>query len=932
MGVRLRLEQLEDIYGSNIITTTFGNLTSTDVQSALEELQGDINNIVTLSGVPIGSTHLGTGWEGIIGDNKNFKASLYDLEQYVSSLPSSTDLSIGTHTPTTLQILSSSGTDTTLPAATNTLSGLFTSSYKIKVDGIETGATADQNAAEVPVTAIGNLLSTDVQSALEELQSDIDTLNSAGYISSANLSLGTITSTNIPINIDTGTNISLPAATISLAGLLTSVDKTKLDGIESNAKDDQNANEVPVTPVGNLASTNVQTALQELQGDIDTLNSAGYLQNIVEDTTPQLGGNLSTNGNSIDVGFFEDGDLLNFGAYKLLIYASSTPATAITAIGTTLTVTGGTGLYLEGNGGLGLRFRSLVGDIFTWPTNDGSANHYLKTNGAGALSFGQPAASEISNNPIGNLTSTTVQAALDELQGDIDTLNAAGYITNINIGGTGYDRIDLVGFPTWNSSNILRIHNSFNIDSSTFNNTGGSVLTYADVLGKVHIPGTPTSNHIISLPSQTIPASDDYEFWIKGVESGGFKYTLNAHGIDFINIYTGASVTLLDLLDSKLYHVWYDYSANDFYYYVIEEPSAGAASPLTTKGDIWVYTSQDERLGVGSDGQQIVADSSEATGMRWADVPTGNMANATFYDNTGGQTLTTTRTVVNLDTTMTNVGGAVTLASDVITFNETAYYIISYEIGTDLATGTRDNYYAYIQLDTGGGYSDIDGTKIAGYNRIIGEHSSSSGSFTRQFNSGDKIRLSAEATAVNAINTIADATRVSIVQLKGVKGDTGATGSVSPLTTKGDLMGHNGSTEVRVPVGSNGQIVEADSTQSAGWKWAAKPVGFSSGTYTDVSSLHANLTGTPQDRVDETDQVYIKGKSSVTGSITALTSLFVINNPPSTTRYFLISAKQGAFRSVMNMQVASSGNVSTVFSNLSSGDILDFDGVNFYTA
>lgn len=50
-------------------------------------------------------------------------------------------------------------------------------------------------------------------------------------------------------------------------------DENKLATIETNAKDDQTASEVPVVPVGNIASTNVQAALQELQGDVDIINS-----------------------------------------------------------------------------------------------------------------------------------------------------------------------------------------------------------------------------------------------------------------------------------------------------------------------------------------------------------------------------------------------------------------------------------------------------------------------------------------------------------------------------------------------------------------------------------------------------------------------------------------------------------------------------------
>ena len=42
---------------------------------------------------------------------------------------------------------------------------------------------------------------------------------------------------------------------------------------------------------------------------------------------------------------------------------------------------------------------------------------------------------------------------------------------------------------------------------------------------------------------------------------------------------------------------------------------------------------------------------------------------------------------------------------------------------------------------------------------------------------------------------------------------------VLPTTTKGDLVVHNGTTNVRQPVGSNGQFLLADSTQSTGIRW-----------------------------------------------------------------------------------------------------------------
>lgn len=44
----------------------------------------------------------------------------------------------------------------------------------------------------------------------------------------------------------------------------------------------------------------------------------------------------------------------------------------------------------------------------------------------------------------------------------------------------------------------------------------------------------------------------------------------------------------------------------------------GGSSPLTTKGDVWGYSTADARIPVGSNGQVLTADSTQALGVAWA--------------------------------------------------------------------------------------------------------------------------------------------------------------------------------------------------------------------------------------------------------------------------------------------------------------------------
>jgi hypothetical protein len=69
----------------------------------------------------------------------------------------------------------------------------------------------------------------------------------------------------------------------------------------------------------------------------------------------------------------------------------------------------------------------------------------------------------------------------------------------------------------------------------------------------------------------------------------------------------------------------------------------GSSSPLTTKGDLYTFSTVDARLGVGANGTVLTAASGEATGLEWA-APAGGGADWSLL-NAGGTSLTGAATI-----------------------------------------------------------------------------------------------------------------------------------------------------------------------------------------------------------------------------------------------------------------------------------------------
>ena len=64
-------------------------------------------------------------------------------------------------------------------------------------------------------------------------------------------------------------------------------------------------------------------------------------------------------------------------------------------------------------------------------------------------------------------------------------------------------------------------------------------------------------------------------------------------------------------------------------------------TPLTTKGDLFTFSTVDARLGVGANGTVLTADSAEGTGLKWAAPASGGMT----LINSGGTALSGSQTI-----------------------------------------------------------------------------------------------------------------------------------------------------------------------------------------------------------------------------------------------------------------------------------------------
>jgi len=135
------------------------------------------------------------------------------------------------------------------------------------------------------------------------------------------------------------------------------------------------------------------------------------------------------------------------------------------------------------------------------------------------------------------------------------------------------------------------------------NNTNGNGLS-------VRADGTNATNIILALYKSTTPKVQFTVDGIMGVVSNGSHPAAPSSGTGLFYVY-----------DNK------PYFRNNTSYYDLTATGGGGGSPLTTKGDLYTYSTTDARLGVGSAGQYVTPDASAATGLKWTALPVATTSN-----------------------------------------------------------------------------------------------------------------------------------------------------------------------------------------------------------------------------------------------------------------------------------------------------------------
>ena len=206
-----------------------------------------------------------------------------------------THLTVGDRTGTTLELRSSTGDDVVLPPANNLEAGLESAADKELLEALPPKWTAgtygvgtERSWAQKVYICISPRTVSD---------SDNPAADTTGWATSAttahtgttNLSVGNRTASSLDVESSTGTDATLPSASQTEAGLQSSADKTKLDGIATGAQ-------VNVIPDWNQSESTANNYIENKPPIPDVSNFRTAAQITAEITAALADGPISDGG------------------------------------------------------------------------------------------------------------------------------------------------------------------------------------------------------------------------------------------------------------------------------------------------------------------------------------------------------------------------------------------------------------------------------------------------------------------------------------------------------------------------------------------------------------------------------------------------------------------------------------------------------------
>lgn len=148
-----------------------------------------------------------------------------------------------------------------------------------------------------------------------------------------------------------------------------------------------------------------------------------------------------------------------------------------------------------------------------------------------------------------------------------------------------------------------------------------------------------------------------------------------------------------------------------------------ATSPLTTKGDIWGFSTVDDRIPVGADGEVLTADSSQPLGVKWAASAASSAHSPGCIFSNGSLLLTGTLTdeiyipYSGTITAWTILGDAVGSASIVVSNATYANYDTMTTLLTATCTTARKAQATGLSVAVVAGALRFSGSGFAGFTR-----------------------------------------------------------------------------------------------------------------------------------------------------------------------------------------------------------------------